>query len=73
MSTERPIATPQPAGYDADVIVVGAGPAGLAAATRVRWVKGYHAMAASVRIIESGAVGGLAALLLLTPALPQRR
>ncbi|MEC8024653.1 MAG: FAD-dependent oxidoreductase [Myxococcota bacterium] len=48
-----------PGGYDADVIVVGAGPAGLAAATRVRWVKGYHAMACSVRVIESGTVGGL--------------
>ena len=45
--------------YDADVLVVGAGPAGLAAATRVRWVKGYHAMACSVRVVESGTVGGL--------------
>ena len=51
--------TVQPAGYDADVVVIGAGPAGLAAATRVRWVKGYHAMACSVRIVESGTVGGL--------------
>lgn len=46
--------------YDYDVMVIGAGPAGLAAATRARWVKGYHALAGSVAIVESsGRPGGL--------------
>ena len=45
--------------YDVDVLVVGAGPAGLAAATRVRWVKGYHALGSSVLVVESGRPGGL--------------
>ncbi len=45
--------------YDADVIVLGAGPAGLAAATRVRWVKGYHALAGSVIVVDPGPPGGL--------------
>lgn len=45
--------------YDADVVVIGAGPAGLAAATRVRWVKGYHALSGSVCLVESGTPGGL--------------
>ena len=45
--------------YDADVVVIGAGPAGLAAATRVRWVKGYHALAGSVCLVECGEPGGL--------------
>ncbi|MBT9557504.1 MAG: NAD(P)/FAD-dependent oxidoreductase [Myxococcales bacterium] len=45
--------------YDADVVVIGAGPAGLAAATRVRWVKGYHALAGSVCLVECGRPGGL--------------
>ncbi len=45
--------------YDADVLVLGAGPAGLAAALRVRWVKGYHALASSVAVFDPGTPGGL--------------
>ncbi|MEW6733907.1 MAG: NAD(P)/FAD-dependent oxidoreductase [Acidobacteriota bacterium] len=45
--------------YDADVIVVGNGPAGLAAAIRARWVKGYSALPCSVTVLSMGPVGGL--------------
>ncbi|MFM7203756.1 MAG: NAD(P)/FAD-dependent oxidoreductase [Myxococcota bacterium] len=45
--------------YDADVLVVGAGPAGLAAAIRARWVKGYRALSSSVVIFDPARPGGL--------------
>lgn len=45
--------------YDEDVIVIGNGPAGLAAAIRARWVKGYAAMPCSVAVVGTGATGGL--------------
>jgi hypothetical protein len=45
--------------YDVDVAVIGNGPAGIAAAIRARWVKGYSAFPSSVKIIGAGPVGGL--------------
>ncbi len=44
---------------DYDLLVVGAGPAGIAAATRARWVKRHHAIPCKVAIIDPAPAGGL--------------
>ncbi|MHB0935740.1 MAG: NAD(P)/FAD-dependent oxidoreductase [Armatimonadota bacterium] len=46
--------------YDFDVIVIGAGPAGMAAAIRCRWVKTANAVPASVLLLDPAGLGGLA-------------
>lgn len=46
--------------YDVDIAVVGAGPAGLAAALRARWLRTYKALPASVALIDPAGKGGLA-------------
>lgn len=46
--------------YDFDVIVVGAGPAGMAVAIRCRWVKTASAIPASVLLLDPAGLGGLA-------------
>ncbi len=45
-----------------DVAVIGAGPAGLAAAVRARWVKAYRGVPCSVAVFDPAPAGGLAAL-----------
>jgi len=47
-------------GYDADVIIIGGGPAGMSAAIRARWVKRYKAIVCSTLVIENATLGGLA-------------
>ncbi len=46
--------------YDSDVIIVGAGPAGLSAAARARRVRTFNLLPASVTIITNSEPGGLA-------------
>jgi thioredoxin reductase (NADPH) len=48
--------------YDADIIIIGAGPAGLAAAMRARWVKSSEMVPASVLLLDPAGPGGIAAL-----------
>jgi thioredoxin reductase len=48
--------------YDVDLVVVGAGPAGLAASIRARWVKTSYAVPASVLLLDPAGIGGIAAM-----------
>jgi len=46
--------------YDYDVAVIGAGPAGMTAAIRTRWVKSYKSVPCSTVILDKAGLGGLA-------------
>ncbi|MDA3970862.1 MAG: hypothetical protein PF442_05905 [Desulfobulbaceae bacterium] len=58
--------------WDVDILVIGGGPAGLAAVTRLRWMKSCSPTPLSVVLVNSGPIGGLARLgnsILTGPAL----
>ena len=58
--------------WDVDVLVIGGGPAGLAAITRLRWTKTFNPVPLAVALVNSGPIGGLAKLgnsILTGPAL----
>ncbi|MCX5895706.1 MAG: NAD(P)/FAD-dependent oxidoreductase [Proteobacteria bacterium] len=46
--------------YDYDVAVIGAGPAGMTAAIRTRWVKSYKSVPCSTVLFDRAGLGGLA-------------
>lgn len=48
--------------WDVDVLVVGGGPAGISAVTRLRWMKTMNPIPLSVVLANSGPLGGLAKL-----------
>lgn len=48
--------------WDVDIAIVGAGPAGLSAAIRLRWLKTMPPLPLSTCLINSGSLGGLARL-----------
>ena len=49
--------------FDYDVIVVGAGPAGISSAVRVRWLKRYHMVPCKVAVVDPAAtLGGLSTM-----------
>ncbi len=59
-AAEFPWAASHP--WDVDIAIVGAGPAGLAAAIRLRWLKTMPPLPLSTCLINSGPLGGLARL-----------
>ncbi len=48
--------------WDVDVLVIGGGPAGLSAVTRLRWMKTFNPTPLSIVLVNSGPLGGLAKL-----------
>jgi len=46
--------------YDYDVAVIGAGPSGMTAAIRTRWVKSYKSVPCSTVLFDAAGLGGLA-------------